>query len=196
MTYEQHIDFQEWASKQQVTFFDGYTVFLKDWFHFRNKEDYRENVNYFKKTAIWLDSYIIQNCPYPYVIDNLIDAYNSFPEYIDTLKSMVLTELPANYKQNRKITITRTKSTKYPLHNSAYYRRKWFLECNTDLSYNPDTRVWGKDIYYYAPCSGVFIGKSIKSVVRHLRKQYLPKGITFNLIGSCFGEEYLITINQ
>lgn len=34
--------------------------------------------------------------------------------------------------------------------------------------------------------------KSIKGVVRHLRKQYLPKGVTFNLIGRYVGEEYLV----
>jgi hypothetical protein len=36
---------------------------------------------------------------------------------------------------------------------------------------------------------------SIKALVRHLRKQYLPKGITFRLMGRYVGEEYLVTVS-
>lgn len=194
MTYEQYLKFQEWASKQQITFFNGYTVSLSDWFHFRGKEDYREYVNCFRNTAIWLDSYIIQNCPYPFVIDSLLATDTSCPEYIERIKSMDITRLPSDYKKNRKIVISRTKNTTCTLKNRTYQKRKWLLECSSDLSYNSDTKVWANNTYYYAPCSGDFIGNTIRSVVRHLRKQHLPKGATFNLIGSCLGEKYLITI--
>lgn len=35
---------------------------------------------------------------------------------------------------------------------------------------------------------------SVKGIIRHLRKQYLPTGLKFTLIGRYVGEEYEVTI--
>lgn len=36
---------------------------------------------------------------------------------------------------------------------------------------------------------------SIKALVRHLRKQYLPKDITFIISGNYVGEDYIVYIS-
>ena len=57
------------------------------------------------------------------------------------------------------------------------------------------TPVYSSYNYYYPKNTNTSHVKSIKGVVRHLRKQYLPKGITFNLIGGYVGEEYLVVVS-
>jgi hypothetical protein len=101
---------------------------------------------------------------------------------------------PGDFKQNRKITIKRSGSTKFPLHKRPYGgKTKWWLQCNGDFGYCDKTKVWSN--YYYPYNTNTAFIKSIKGVVRHLRKQYLPKGITFTLTGRYIGEEYLIVVS-
>ena len=102
---------------------------------------------------------------------------------------------PQEFQQNRKISIVKTHETKYALHSKAYNGYKWLLQCNDDsFWYNDNTKVWANWNYYPHNTNTADL-TSIKAVVRHLRKQYLPKGITFRLIGRYVGEEYLIRIS-
>jgi hypothetical protein len=69
------------------------------------------------------------------------------------------------------------------------------LQSDDNFWYNEDRKLWiHLDMEYPTDCNTAHL-PTIKSVVRHLRKQYLPKGITFTLFGRYIGEDYIIKIN-
>jgi hypothetical protein len=95
-------------------------------------------------------------------------------------------------KQNRKIRIRQNEKTEYALHSKPYNtKRPWWLQCNDNLWYDSKTKKW----VTHEHTTKVATVKSVKSLVRHLRKQYLPKGITFTLAGSYVGEVYTVYID-
>jgi hypothetical protein len=103
---------------------------------------------------------------------------------------------PIEFQQNRKITIKSGKRTRFPLHSKPYDgKSEWWLQCNDDFGYHEETKIWSSYDYNYPHNTNTAHIKSIKGVVRHLRKQYLPKGAIFNLSGRYIGEEYLITVS-
>ena len=113
---------------------------------------------------------------------------------------MNLSRTPSNdFKQNRKITIIKNKRTVYPIHNKPFkFRGKstwWLQNDGVDFSYNSNTRTWVHDDFYYPHNTNTSHISSVKALVRHLRKQYLPKGISFTLSGRYVGEEYTVKIS-
>ena len=106
-----------------------------------------------------------------------------------------LSKPPKEFQQNRKIIISKYKPTSYPLHSKPYGGRKWRLQCD-DLHfwYNSQTKKWIDFRNYYPYTTNTAHIASIKALVRHLRKQYLPKGIQFRLSGRYIGEDYLVTV--
>jgi hypothetical protein len=95
-------------------------------------------------------------------------------------------------KQNRKIRIRDHEKTLYALHSKPYLtKRSWWLQCNDNLWYDSKTRKW----VTYEHTTKVATVKSVKSLIRHLRKQYLPKGITFTLMGTYAGEVYTVYVD-
>ncbi|MCP4255492.1 MAG: hypothetical protein GY775_19225 [Candidatus Scalindua sp.] len=71
----------------------------------------------------------------------------------------------------------------------------WWLQCeDVYWGYNDVTRIWANDEMYYPTRTNTAHITSIKALIRHLRKQYLPKGIEFSLSGRYIGEDYTIKI--
>lgn len=194
-SYEEYKEFKDWADTQILTFFNGYKVCLGNWVWNYKKEDFSEGEIPIMNTPTWLDIYLIQNCKSEFILERMKYVYgeNSFKEF---LTIDLTAKPPKNYQQNRKINIKRYKRSKYPLHNKPFYgKTKWWLQCDDDFWYNSDTKSWtSKDNYYPHNTNTAHI-TSIKALVRHLRKQYLPKGIKFTITGRYIGEEYLVTIS-
>jgi hypothetical protein len=112
-------------------------------------------------------------------------------------QSIDLTSPPTgDFKQNRKITIKHSNRTKFPLHKKPYDGTKWWLQCNDSFMYDNQSKIWSSSKSYYPRNTNTAHIKSIKGVIRHLRKQYLPKGITFRLSGRYVGENYLVVISK
>jgi hypothetical protein len=196
-SYKDYREFKDWADKQALTFFNGYKVCIGEWVWSYEKEDFNGGEIPIMNTPTWLDIYLIQNCKNRFVLDRMKSVYSE-----DSYKEFQNIDLtlppPKEYKQNRKITIKKTETTKFPIHKKPYSygsnKREWWLQCN-DYNYNyyTETKTWSSS--YYPNNTNTAHIKSIKGVVRHLRKQYLPKGITFNLSGKYIGEDYLIVIS-
>ena len=72
----------------------------------------------------------------------------------------------------------------------------WWLQCNDDFWYNDKTKRWVGGDLIYPHNTNTSTHKTTKSLIRFLRKQYLPKGITFRLIGNYVGEYYVIEIKM
>lgn len=193
-SYEEYIKFKNWADMQFLTFFDGYKVCIGDWVWDWTKENFDGRELPIMNTPTWLDIYLIQNCKIKFVLDRMKDVYGK--DSYKKFKIVNLSDKPSEeFQQNRKIVIKNCNTTKFPIHNKPYGKSKWWwIQCNDYFSYNDETKRWVSSNSYYHHNTNTAHITSIKSLVRHLRKQYLPKDITFTVSGKYMGEEYQILI--
>ena len=195
--YKEYRDFKEWADKQVITFFDGHKERVGDWVYSHEASDFDWGKLSIANTSTWLDIYLIQNCKMKFVVERMMDAYGSdFDKY---RKQVNLTDIPEGYDKKRKIVILNPKKCKFPFKKRMFSRpigRKvyWALQSNDNFWYNRETKVWVDQDYCYPKYANTAHIVSTKALIRHLRKQYLPKGITFTLQGNYIGEDYLIKI--
>ena len=182
-SYKDYKEFKDWADKQFLTFFDGYKVCIGNWVWNYTEEDFDGRELPIMNTPTWLDIYLIQNCKIKFVLDRMKDVYgkNSYKEF----KTVNLTAKPSEeFQQNRKIIIKNCNTTKFPIHNTPYGKSKyWWLQCDDSFWYNDETKTWTNSDFYYPHNTNTAHILSIKSLIRHLRKQYLPKGVTFTISG-------------
>lgn len=193
-SYKDYKEFKDWANKQTLTFFDGYSVNIGERVWEYEEVDFLGGEIPIMNTPTWFDIYLIQNCKSEFVLNRMKEVYgeSTFKEY----KKIDLTALPPeNYQQNRKVVIRRNKNTKFPLHKIPYNGGVWWLQCKDYFWYNEKADKWVSEDFYYPHNSNTALIKSTKSLIRHLRKQYLPKGVKFTLFGRYIGEEYDVIIN-
>lgn len=194
-SYQEYKKFKDWADTQYLTFFDGLTVRIGDYLYDRDEEDFDGEEVSVMNTQTWMDAYLIQNCKSLFVLDRLKDVYGK--EYYEELLSYDLTAAPPKgFKKNRKVRIKANHQTSFPVHNKPYGKgNTWWLQCyNNDFMYNTDTKRWiHLDCHYPFNTNTAHI-KSIKALVRHLRKQYLPSGLSFYIQGRYNGETYDVII--
>jgi hypothetical protein len=198
-SYKDYREFKDWANKQKLTFFDGHYVCIGDWVWYYEEEDFNSGEIPIMNTPIWLDIYLIQNCKSQFVLDRMREVYDEATyEYF---KNVNLTAAPSSeLQQNRKITIKPSNNCKFPFKKKMWNKPiggkiNWWLQCNDDFWYNSETKTWTHYESYYPHDTNTAHITSIKALIRHLRKQYLPKGITFTLSGRYIGEEYTILIH-
>lgn len=197
-SYTDYRKFKDWADGCQLTFFDGLTVCPGDWVWKLEPEDFADGERPIMNTPMWLDIYLIQNCKAGFVLDRMREVYDE-EEYL-MMQAVDLTAEPSppeDLQRGRKIRVRPTDHTRFPLHSKPYGKGgRWWLQClDLDFWYNDETRRWvGSDTPYPYNTNTTTV-TSVKALVRHLRKQYLPKGITFRLMGRYVGEEYLVTVS-
>lgn len=192
-SYNKYKEFKEWANKQYVTFYNGHTMCIGDEIWNLNEEDFKNDEIAIANTPIWVDIYLIQNCKMQFILDRMKEIYTK--ETYKKFQTIDITFKPNDdFKQNRKIVIKKAKSNSFPIHEKPYGKFKWKLRCDDKFSYCEKTKVWSSDENYYPKNTNTMEIKSIESVVRYLRTQYLPKGITFKLYGEYINEDYLIEI--
>jgi hypothetical protein len=190
-SWEDYQEFKEWAKDKivQLNYGKKKQIVQVSWYIYEwQKEDFNME-RPIMNTPTWLDKYLKDNCPCKFVQDRLDQVY---PEnYVNEKK---IGQIPANFQQNRKITITRTDRTSLPLRNKGITSHSnWWLFCDADLWYNKELNVWVEHGTFPSRtnCSH---HKTIKSILRQLRKMYLPSGITFRLSGRYVGEDYQLNI--
>jgi hypothetical protein len=195
-SYKDYLEFKTWSDKQTLTFFNGHKVCIGDWVWKREKEDFDNGQIPIMNTPTWLDVYLIQNCESDFVLDRMKSVYNE-----ETYKEFQTIDLtgkpPEDFKQNRKIRIKPSKRCEYPFKKKMFKypiggKTKWWLQCNDGFGYCDETNIWSSYENHYPHNTNTAHIKSIKGVVRHLRKQYLPKGITFTISGRYIGEDYIV----
>ena len=198
-SYEEYKKFKDWADKEILTFFDGLKVCIGDWVWYYEEEDFNSEEIPIMNTPIWLDIYLIQNCKSQFVLDRMREVYDEATyEYF---KNVNLTaKPPSEFQQNRKITIKPDKNCKFPFKKKMWSKpiggkTKWWLQCEDNFWYNDKTKRWISYDTPYPHNTNTACITSTKALIRHLRKQYLPKGITFTLSGRYIGEEYTILIH-
>ena len=109
----------------------------------------------------------------------------------------IKTRFPNDWRRNRKIKIVRSKYTQWKL--VSYTRYCWSVSIpKAGMWYVEDLNSWTGSDFFELPEGGSMSSKmhakSIKGLIRKLRKSYLPSGIEFRLRGSYVGQEYIIRI--
>lgn len=196
-SYENYKEFKEWANKQIVTFFNGYKECIGSYVWEYAEEDFGREIP-IMNSPNWVDIYLIQNCKISFIQERMKSVYSE-KSYNELLNIEFPCKIPESYQQNRKICIKHiSKITKFTLHDKPYsYKRrtsKWMLQAERDWDYDEDSKTWTNWKMYYPHNTNTAHISSIKGVIRHLRKQYLPIGLKFRLIGRYIGEEYEIVI--
>lgn len=189
-SYKEYKEFKDWADTQYLTFHDGHKVRIGNWVWEYVEEDFVHGEIPIMNTPTWLDVYLIQNCKSEFVLDRMRSVYGE-DEFEKFLSVDLTGKPPKEFQQNRKIVIKSNKRTKFPLHNKPYFKQgTWWIQCYDKFWYNDNTKTWVSHDNYYPHNTNTSHVKSIKSLVRHLRKQYLPKGIKFSISGRYVGEDY------
>lgn len=194
-SYVNYKEFKDWADKQTLTFFNKHKVCIGNWVWLYEKEDFSDGQIPIMNTPSWLDIYLIQNCKSDFVLNRMKSVYSK--KTLKEFKKIDLTaKPPVDFQQNRKITIQKNNKTKFSLHKKLYGgKTQWWLQCNNNFGYCDETNVWSSYDNYYPHNTNTAHIKSIKGILRHLRKQFLPKGISFNIIGRYVGENYLAVVS-
>ena len=194
-SFKEYKEFKDWADKQKLTFFDGLSVCIGDYVWKLDEEDFDNGEIPIMNTPTWLDVYLIQNCKSEFVLNRMKEVYSS--ESYEEFKTVDLTSPPSgDFKQNRRVIIKRSNRTKFPLHKKPYGgKTKWWLQCDDRFWYNSETKRWVSFDAYYPHNTNTAHISSTKALIRHLRKQYLPKGIMFRISGRYIGEEYIAIIH-
>jgi len=192
-SYKLYKQFKDWADTQTVKFFDGSVERLGEWVFNLEESEFNNEEIPIMNTQGWMDAYLVQNCKMKFVLDRMNDVYSE--DSIKEMKSVNFIKPPKGHSQNRKITIKYNERTRFPIHNivSGNYG-KWNLFCEDDYLYNSKTNIWVSWDSYYPVNTNVKIAKSLKAIIRHLRKQYLKSGMVFKVYGLHVGEEYSVCI--
>lgn len=202
-SYEEYREFKDWADKQIHTFYDGLRACIGDGIRHIKKEHFpTEGGIAIMITPRWSDAYLIQKCSHTFIIERLKSVYCE--ETYKYLQNLNLSGKPTeDLKQNRKIIIRCNKYSAWGVHSRPFraFRKskgdiqtKWHVTTYDGLDYNEDTKTWVYDTLCYPANTNCSEAKSIKSLVRHLRKQYLPTNITFHIHGRYKGEYYDVHI--
>ena len=192
-SYKEYKEFKDWADKQSVTFYTGRTACIGNWVYNIKEEDFNGTM-VIMNSPTWLDIYLAQHCPFQFVIGNLKSVYGAT---FDSLNKIDLSAKPSeDFQQNRKIRIRKSKRSKFPIHSKPYGGFDWGVTCDDylwGLWYDLSTDQWVDCKVHPYSSNWSHVG-SIKAVIRHLRKSYLPKGIKFRITGMYHGEEYIAKI--
>lgn len=192
-SYNEYKEFRDWSNDKSVVFNYGNKKLIKnvsDYIYCWNNEDFNGNELPIMNTPTWLDKYLYDNCPCKFVTDRLNGVY---PE--KHLENLKFGEIPCDFKQNRKIVIKKTNKSKFPIHNEVLYGNgMWWLQTNSDFKYCEELDAWVHRDSNFPYFSNTMHFKTVKSMIRRLRKMYLPKDLEFSLIGRYVGETYKVTI--
>ena len=194
-SYKEYQEFKDWSKGKQVIFNYGKKVFkisVSDYIYEWEEEDFNERELPIMNTPTWLDKYLYDNCPCEFVLNRLKEVYDE-----DFLKNVELNKISNTLKQNRKIIISKSDRTKLPLYNKGInsYGWWWLQEAKTfDFDYSEDLEAWVERGGYFPSNTNTMHAKTVKSLVRRLRKMYLPSGLEFRLSGRYVGEEFKVTV--
>lgn len=193
-SYENYKMFKVWADSQSVKFFNGHVENIGDYVWQLEENDFQHGEIPIMNSQTWLDVYLLQHCKSQFVLDRLNEVYGE--STIKDFKQHKLWTQPSNeYRPYRQIKIKCCESSNFPLHNHVYDgKMRWWVQSQNGYLYHEKSKTWVSPDSLYPSNTNTAHIKSIKGVVRHLRKQYLPKGISFRIIGRYVGEEYVAQI--
>ncbi|MCP4254991.1 MAG: hypothetical protein GY775_16615, partial [Candidatus Scalindua sp.] len=149
-SYKEYKEFKDWADLQYVTFFDESKLRIGDWVWEYIEEDFAYGEIPIMNTPAWIDIYLIQNCKSDFVLSRMKSVHKE-KSYLEFQNVKLSAKPPQEFKQNRKIVITKNERTRFPIHSKPYGgKMTWWLQCeDVYWGYNDVTRIWANDEMYY-----------------------------------------------
>lgn len=193
--YEDYLSYYEWAKDKYIEFFNKKRVYLRDYIYKWNESDFIGDGDLpMMNTPTYVDIYLIQNCPINFVQERLRYVYGREYKKLKSIKFPI--DMPMDYKTNSKVVIRNfDNNTYYPLFNKGINsHQRWIVEILGEWWYNEDWNTFVNTDLHMPFTSNVMCVRNIKSLVRKLRKMYLPKGLELILRGRYVGETYKIII--
>jgi len=176
----------DWAKDKVIKFETGDVKIIDYISQYDEKEFY--NGCRVMNSPVWLDRYLVEHCPIQFVQDRMKEVYDE--ELIELPFSL---KLPEDYKKKRGIKITRTGAI--PLSNKGCNKHgKWWLQQYNGWKFDSENKVWINRDLLFPYDTDTSHHKSIKALIRFLKKQKLPKGLEFTLIGRYQGETFKVKI--
>ncbi len=190
--YKEYKEFKEWAEGKTIKYWTGQAENVSDYIYEWTESDFGNGELPVMNSPTSLDIYLIQNCPVEFVKERLKSVYPE--EVYNEFKEMEFpTKKPIEYKKNRKIKII--KKGNIDLKNKGFKSHgNWWLDSKDGWWFDSDYGVWVRDEDYLPNNTSVSKHKNIKSLIRFLRNQYLPEGLTFRLSGRYINEEFELKI--
>ena len=193
-SYKDYSELKGWARGKVIKYWTGQEEEIVDYIYEWDEEDFNGRELPVMNTSQSVDLFLIQNCNLKFVQDRMREVYNK--DTYEEFKTMKFpTEKPDGHERGRRVTINRL--GRLPLYNKGINSHKsWWLQPHPDqdIYYDRTYRVWVTDLFLPFN-SNTHTSSTIKSLIRHLRKQYLPVGAKFILSGRYIGEKFLVTIN-
>lgn len=198
--YEEYQKFLKWAKETTFECPNGIKLHVYDYvYDYWTKESMEKGEKPVMNTPQSLDYFLIKYCPFEFVQERMREVYNE--EYVNSILNGTSEYDTFKYPEiGTKFTIVRGKFMKSKDYLWKFRKRKIYFSLeveynNYPLWYNPKINKFilpyelGIDIM-----SWVEKGRTIKSLIRHLRKLKLPKGAIIEAYGRYVNEDLLILV--
>lgn len=202
--YKDYITFLNWAKHKIYKCPNGMLIKVYDYCYTSwTEENFLETARPIANTPIALDYFLIKDCPFNFIQDNLRYMYDD--EYYNSIKNN--TSDYDNFSKNGKIgtKVILKRIGKYSYKDYIWPRKinnKKYWNCvtiqitnSTDLTFNDKLSIWlWPNELGIANTDTAYTSNSIKSAIRHLIKWKLPIGTKGCLKGNYQGEywEFII----
>lgn len=176
-SYKDYIEFVEWSRDKTVVFWTGLQEKVSSYIY--HYDDIKTEVP-IMNSPVWLDAFLLKHCPIKFVTDRIKEVYSILPDNFSFDK-------PEDCKQNRRIKII-------PLNTKTVYNRpiKGYYRLESEhMAYNSIVKAW-VEVGTHPYSLSTSEHKTIKSLVRFLRKQCLP--VTEFELETRYGEKYLVKV--
>lgn len=198
--YEEYQKFLKWAKETTFECPNGSKIYVYNYVYDYWTEEHMKEAPRPVMSSPWsLDYFLIKYCPFKFVQDRMREVYSE--EYVNSVLNGTSEYDTFKYPEvGTKFTIVRGRWMTHKNYLWKFRGRK--IHFDLDVEYN-EQRLW------YSPKINKFIlpyelglgtmswatkGRTIKALIRHLRKLKLPKGAIIKATGRYVDEDLLILV--
>lgn len=199
-SWEEYQELINWAKNTQFNCPNGIIINPINYIYERNKESFNGREIPVINSSQSLDYFLIKYCPIQFVQDRMKEVYDD--EYYNSIKNGT-SEYDTFIRPESGTKIKMIKDSKF--HNRKFFSfynnrfNKKLVYINIEVQYNNeslwynedfDTFILNNELGYWTCNSADIKCKSIKAVVRKIKKWKLPKGAIVTVFGRYIGESW------
>lgn len=198
--YEEYQKFLKWAKETTFECPNGIKLYVYAYvYDYWTEENMKETPRPVMNTPQSLDYFLIKYCPFEFVQERMREVYSE--EYVNSILNGTSEYDTFKYPEiGTKFTIVKGRFMKGKDYLWKFRKRKIYFSLEVEynnqfLWYNPKINKFilpyelGIDMMSWAEK-----GRTIKSLIRHLRKLKLPKGAIIKAYGRYINEDLLILV--
>ncbi len=198
--YNEYQKFLNWAKETTFTCPNGLKLYVYDYvYDYWTEEDMKETPRPVMNSPQTLDYFLIKYCPFEFVKERMREVYDD--EFVNSVLNGTSEYDTFKYPEiGTKFTIVRGRHMKHKDYLWKFRKRKIYFDINVEYK---EEHIWfncklkrfllpdelGEIDTSWAEC-----GRTVKSLIRHLRKVKLPKGSIIKTTGRYIGEDLLILV--